>query len=277
MLQFRKFHVKDWVDFQEISKEAFAREGIQKEGYLQSIEDEGFIGAFIEDKLIGYLRLITHREYGHLGQIAVTKLERGKGYGNKLTEHALAYFKNKEMERVGLYVETKDHVAIKLYEKFGFEKQFESWNFWIEENQYIKMEGMGQKVEKTELKILASQDYETVANTFHDINKEELKSHLADEQRIGFTGVESIPLGLFVDNKLQIYGRFNPEFPGCRPFLVLDTKYFEEFIARLKPYKKKDYIRLTFDKDSKLANFFQERDYILWHHLWFMQREDKEK
>ena len=138
------------------------------------------------------------------------------------------------------------------------------------------MEEKGHRFENAELKILTSQDYETVVNTFPNINKEELKSHLTDEQSVGFTGVESIPLGLFVDNKLQIYGRFNPEFPGCRPFLVLDTKYFEEFIASLKPFKKKDFIRLTFDKDSYLAKFFQERDYILWHHLWFMQREHKE-
>ncbi len=277
MIHFRSFSAEDWIEFQKITKEAFAREGITKEGYLQTIENEGFVGTFVEGKLVGYLWLMTHREYGHLGQIAVTKLERVKGYGNKLMERALAYFKDKNMERVGLYVETKNNVAINLYEKYGFVKQFESWNFWIEEDHFLKMEELSQKNENAELRILTTQDYETVVNTFPATNKEELKSHLTDEQSVGFTGVESIPLGLFVDNKLQIYGRFNPEFPGCRPFLVLDTEYFEEFIARLKPHKRKDFIRLTFDGDSKLAKFFQERGYILWHHLWFMQRENREK
>lgn len=274
MLEFRKFNEKDWIQFEALNKEAFAREGLQKEGYLQTIEDEGFIGAFYEKKLIGYIRLIIHREYGHLGQIAVSKPERGKGYGNNLMEQARSYFKAKGLYRIGLYVETDNEIAIRLYEKHGFNKQYESWNFWINEDQYMEMEEIKQRNETVELRILTSKDYGTVANTFPETNLDELKSHLTDEQRVGFTGTESIPLGLFVDNKLQIYGRFNPEFPGCRPFLVIDTKYFEEFISCLKPYKKKNFIRLTFDKDSRLAEFFLERDYKLWHHLWFMQRDD---
>jgi len=272
MLQFRKFDAKDWTVFKEIVRETFAREDVQEEGFLRLIEDEGLIGAFKEDKLIGYLRLMTLKVYGHLGQIAVTKLERGKGYSKELMEYALDFFKSKGMKSIGLYVETKNQIAISLYEKYDFEKQFESWHYWIEEDPFKQIEEMSKKIENSELRVLTAADFVTIIEVFPEINKEELESHLNNIQNPGLTGGESIPLGLFVNNKLRIYGRLNPEFPGCRPFLVTDSKYFDEFISGLINYKKKNYIRLTFDRDSKLADYFQGRGYKLWHHTWFMKK-----
>jgi ribosomal-protein-alanine N-acetyltransferase len=271
MLHFRKFVVKDWKDFNEITIEAFPEEGIQKEGFIGTLEDEGFIGGFIDNKLIGYLRLLTHKDYGHLGQIAVTKLERGKGYGNILMKYALDYFESKGMKRVGLYVETNNQPAISLYKKFGFEKQFESWHYWIDEDFYKQIEESNKRIENSELRVLTSSDFETILEVFPEINREELESHLNIEQDQGLTGVKSIPLGLYVSNELQIYGRLNPEFPGCRPFLVTDTQYVDEFISNLVRYNKKNFIRLTFDRNSKLAAFFEERGYKLHHHLYVME------
>lgn len=273
MLEFRKFTVNDWKEFNELTNEAFAREGIVKEGYLNTIDDGGFIGAFADNKLIGYLRLFIHGDYGHLGQIAVEKLERGKGHGNKLMEHALSYFHSKKIGEVGLYVETKNHIAISLYEKYGFEKQFESWHYWINEEEYKQIEEKNIGTESSELRVLTAEDINTIISTFPNINREELSSHLNDEQKVGLTGVSSIPLGLFVNGELKIYGRLNPEFPGCRPFLVSDTVYFDEFIIKMKEYNKKNYIRLTFDRDNSLSMFLTERGYKLWHHLWFMKRK----
>jgi ribosomal-protein-alanine N-acetyltransferase len=120
MVYFKKLDAKDWLNFKEIVRETFYREDIQEEGFLKLIGDEGFIGVFEENTLIGYLRLITHKNYGHLGQIAVTKFERGKGYGNNLMGHALDFFKSRGMKSIGLYVETKNQIAISLYEKYGF-------------------------------------------------------------------------------------------------------------------------------------------------------------
>ncbi len=273
MLQFRKFVAKDWKDFKEIAIKAFVRENIQEEGFIGILEDEGFIGGFRDNKLIGYLRLLIHKDYGHLGQIAVTKLERGKGYGNKLMNHALDFFESKGMKRVGLYVETKNQTAISLYEKYGFEKQFESWHYWIEENFYKEIEEMKERIENSELRILTSSDFETIVEVFPEINREELESHLKNKKKQGLVGGRSIPLGLFANNELQVYGRLNPEFPGCRPFLVTDIQYVDKFISSLVKYKKKNYIRLTFDRNNKLATFFKERGYKLWHHMWVMEKK----
>ena len=274
MVYFKKLDEKDWLNFKEIVRESFYREDIQEEGFLKLIGDEGLIGIFKEDILIGYLRLMTHKNYGHLGQIAVTKIERGKGYGNKLMEQALGFFRTKGMKRVGLYVETKNQIAISLYEKYGFKRQFESWHYWIEEEFYKKIEETSEKFKKSDLKILTSTDYNTIVEVFPEINREELEAHLNKIQNPGLTGGESIPLGLFVNNKLQIYGRLNPEFPGCRPFLVTDPKYIDDFFSGTIKFMKKNYIRLTFDRNSKLAEFFQERGYKLWHHMFFMEKKE---
>jgi hypothetical protein len=139
-------------------------------------------------------------------------------------------------------------------------------------NTYRQIEKMSEKIENSELRILTEADFATIIEVFSEINKEELESHLNSIQNPGLTGSVSIPLGLFVNNKLQIYGRLNPEFPGCRPFLVTDPKYFDEFISSLVNFKKENYIRLTFDRDSKLADYFQGRGYKLWHHMWYMKK-----
>jgi len=188
-------------------------------------------------------------------------------------EHVLDFFENRDMRRVGLYVETKNQIAIALYEKFGFEKMFESWHYWIDEDSYKQIEEISERIENSELRLLTSADFETIIKVFHEINREELKSHLNNEKVQGLTGGKSIPLGLFVNNELQVYGRYNPEFPGCRPFLVTDTKYVDEFISNLAKYKKKNYVRLTFDRNNKLADFFEERGYKLWHHMFVMEKK----
>ena len=273
MIHFRKFNENDWNNFEEIVEEAFARENIQKENFLQMLDDDGLIGAFRNEKLVGYLRLLLIDKYGHLGQIAVEKSERGKGYGNKLMDYAIDYFSKKEMESVGLYVETKNKVAISLYEKYGFEKKFESWHYWINEEQIKQIEKKYQLLENENLRVLISEDFEIVLKTFPKINANELKLHLTKLKTRGLSGGESIPLGLFVDNELKVYGRFNPEFPGCRPFLITETEYLDKFIVGLKGYKKRDYLRITFDRNKEVAEFCEKRGYRLHHHLWFMEKK----
>jgi hypothetical protein len=241
------------------------------------VEDEGLIGAFVEDKLVGYLRLLVLEEYGHLGQIAVEKTERGKGFGNELMDYAIEFYEVKEVNNIGLYVETKNNVAISLYEKYGFRKKFESFHYWINEEEHRKIVNQLDIQENCNVRVLELDDYETIVKTFPEINTKELRVNLAKRKSKGLSGGESIPLGLFVDNRLQVYGRFNPEFPGCRPFLVTEVKYVDEFIKGLEKYRKQDYIRLTFDRNKELAKFFEDRGYRLHHHLFLMERKMKEQ
>lgn len=272
MLDFRQFEAKDWKEFQALFEEAFSRENIKEENFLNLVDDDGFIGAFVKNKLVGYLRMLVLDDYGHLGQIAVEKTERGKGYGKELMEYALEYFEKKSLAKIGLYVETKNLVAINLYEKYGFKKIHESWHYLINKENLTKIEVSDIPLKEVNLRILSQNNFDEIMSIFPDINCEELKSHLSETQKIGLSGGISLPLGLFVNDRLEVYGRFNPEFPGCRPFWITATKYFDEFVKQIKKYKKKDYLRITFDRDKELAEFFEKRNYKLWHNMYFLER-----
>ena len=76
-------------------------------------------------------------DYGHLGVIAVKPTEWGKGYGSKMMDFTLDYFRKSNVKKIGLYVEKENERAISLYKKFGFDFAFESWQYWIEER-YLK-------------------------------------------------------------------------------------------------------------------------------------------
>ena len=188
-------------------------------------------------------------------------------------EYAVEYFTRKEVENIGLYVETKNKVAISFYEKYGFKKKFDSWHYWIDEDQFKEIQENHQVRENCNLRILLPDDFDEIVKTFPDINSKELKVHLDKPKSRGLSGGKSIPLGLYYDNILRVYGRFNPEFPGCRPFLITDVNFVDDFIKELMEYKKEDYLRLTFDRSKDLSKFFEEKRYRLHHHMFVMEKE----
>jgi len=140
MLQFRQFKEEDWEDFTKLNTEAFPRDNMKRKIYLNSIGNEGFIGAYVEDKLIGFLILRIMGDYAHLGQIAVAEGERGKGYGKQLMDYSIHYFKENNSKTIGLYVETKNDIALNLYHKYGFTEKYESWHYWINEEEVKEIE-----------------------------------------------------------------------------------------------------------------------------------------
>ncbi|NPD87993.1 MAG: GNAT family N-acetyltransferase [Asgard group archaeon] len=270
MLEFRNILERDWKAYHEMDIESFSEDKIEKKDFLRWLESDGFIGFFAWKNLVGYLMLRTMGDYGHLARIAIKKSERGKGYGLRLMEHADSFFKERNVRKIGLYVETKNDVAISLYKKNGYNLAFESWHYLIDENLVKKIEKEIIPTESAEMKILSIEDYDIIILTFPSINKEELKNHL-DFKTPG-ERKNSIPLGLFIDNDLKVYGRFSPYFSGCRPFLCTDVKYVKEFLINLHPYRKKEYYRITFDRDKNLTEFCENNKYKLWHHLWVMEK-----
>ncbi|MHA1953787.1 MAG: GNAT family N-acetyltransferase, partial [Candidatus Heimdallarchaeaceae archaeon] len=260
-----------WKAYHEIDIEAFSDDMVDKKTFLRWLESDGFIGFFAWEKLAGYLMLRAMGEYGHLARIAVEKSERGKGYGFRLMEQADSFFKERKVRKIGLYVETKNDAAISLYKKSGYNLSFESWHYLINENLVKVIEKEIILSESADMRILSIEDYDILISTFPSINKEELRNHLdvktPVEQR------NNIPFGLFIDNDLKVYGRFNRDFSGCRPFLCTNAKYVKEFLINLHPFRKKEYYRITFDRNKRLAEFCESKGYQLWHHLWVMEKE----
>lgn len=57
---------------------------------------------------------------GHITNIAVHPVCRGRGWGKKLVKNMMSFAYEKEVRRMTLEVRTKNVPAIKLYEKMGF-------------------------------------------------------------------------------------------------------------------------------------------------------------
>ena len=269
MLEFRNIRESDWGEYHNIDIDAFSEDKIEKKDFLNWLESEGFIGLYAQDGLVGYLMLRSMENYGHLARIAVKKKERGKGYGFKLMEHAEQYFKERDVKKIALYVETKNDVAITLYKKSGYEIAFESWHYLVSEVLVKKIENELIPTDAAEMRVLSINDYENIITVFPTINKEELRNHLTVQQP---EQLKNIPLGLFINNELKVYGRFNRDFSGCRPFLCTDVNYVKEFLINLHPYRKKEYYRFTFDRNKKLTEFCEKNGYKLWHHLFVMEK-----
>ncbi len=178
MLVFKKIRESDWGAYHDIDIESFSEDKIEKRDFLRWLESDGFIGSYSQDKLVGYLMLRAMGDYGNLARIAVNKSERGKGYGFKLMDRAEVYFRDRNVKKIELYVETKNDVAISLYKKSGYSLLFESWHYIIEENFVKKIEEETTPTDSAEMRIQSSEDYENIVSTFPSINKEELKNHL---------------------------------------------------------------------------------------------------
>ncbi len=270
MLEFRNITEGDWRSYHTIDTESFLEDKIEKKDFLRWLESDGFIGLFAQKNLVGYLMLRAMEDYGHLARIAVKGSERGKGYGFKLMKYADPYFKERDVRKIGLYVETKNEVAISLYKKNGYNLSFQSWHYLIEKNLVKIIEKEIIPTDSSDMIILSTEDYETIITAFPSINRDELKNHLNAKITEEYEG--SIPLGLFIDKDLKVYGRFSPDFSGCRPFLCTDVNYVKEFLINLYPYRRKEYYRITFDRNKKLSEFCERKGFKLWHHLWVMEK-----
>lgn len=86
------------------------------------IDKGGFVFfAKKEDEIVGTVSLIKKSEsVFELGKMAVTKHVQGFGIGKILMEHCLEFAKQKHIEKLILYSNTKLESAIHLYRKYGF-------------------------------------------------------------------------------------------------------------------------------------------------------------
>ncbi len=90
-------------------------------GELEKSPTEGcFVGAFWEDRLIGYGSLYKVGDEAFVNNIAVTKKMRRKGIGHLLLEGLIADCILSDVATLSLEVRSKNLDAIRLYETHGF-------------------------------------------------------------------------------------------------------------------------------------------------------------
>ncbi len=115
----------------EIEKDSFDDSWSKKmlEQELNNKMAEYFVG-MIDDKIIGYIGSWYVINEGQITNIAVRKEYRKQGFGNKLLQHLIQYYKDKDCLGITLEVRKSNENAIKLYEKFGFKLEGERKNYY---------------------------------------------------------------------------------------------------------------------------------------------------
>ena len=106
----------------------------------QIIDNGGFIFfAKRGNSIVGTAALLRKSDaVFELGKMAVAPSARGSGIGTRLLEHCIQFARQRSIEKLILYSNTRLEAAIHLYQKFGFRKIALEWGLYERAN--IKME-----------------------------------------------------------------------------------------------------------------------------------------
>lgn len=90
---------------------------------ISYVKERHFIGAYIDDVLIGRLLFEILSGRAHVKDLIVKKEYRGKGIGIELLRKFEDYCKEKGCHKLTTRT-TKQHNAIDLFKKFGYAEEF---------------------------------------------------------------------------------------------------------------------------------------------------------
>jgi ribosomal protein S18 acetylase RimI-like enzyme len=75
------------------------------------------------EKLVGYVGIHPHDEYGHIIGMLVDERYRGRGVGRALLERALRWAREQKLPDISLLVFPHNEPALALYRSAGFEQR----------------------------------------------------------------------------------------------------------------------------------------------------------
>ena len=84
---------------------------------------------------LGYIILYSVADEAHILNIAVHPSHRGKGCASSLIQYVLSYFERKGVHEFFLEVREGNMAAIRLYQRFGFEKIGKRKKYYTETNE----------------------------------------------------------------------------------------------------------------------------------------------
>ncbi len=100
-----------------LSKESYWAQNMPIDTIKKSIEGSICFGVYLNDKQIGYARVVTdHATFGYLADVFILEAHRGKGLSKQLMQFIMAHPDLQGLRRMMLA--TRD--AQGLYKQFGF-------------------------------------------------------------------------------------------------------------------------------------------------------------
>lgn len=118
--------IKDLDEIFRLENNTFEKDAFSKNSILNLIINNTFFLKLIEDdisnKIVGFIIVIQDREDRiNLINLLIRKQYQNKGYGSYLLKYTLNKIKEmNNIEEIVLNVNSKNKVAIWLYQKFGF-------------------------------------------------------------------------------------------------------------------------------------------------------------
>ena len=118
----RKMQRSDVDSVYEIENQAFF-EPWSKKNLIKDLEKNTFLNHFVyevDGTIVGFYISSHVLDEVEIFSIAVDKDYQNQKIGSKLLDHLMAWSRENNKKKIWLEVSTKNHAAIKLYEKFGF-------------------------------------------------------------------------------------------------------------------------------------------------------------
>ncbi|MHA1167828.1 MAG: GNAT family N-acetyltransferase [Candidatus Hodarchaeales archaeon] len=210
----------------------------------------------------GYVILMkTSDNSGHLQRIGVVPSQRNRGFGRELMRIALEKFKESGMsDRITLYVERDNEIALRLYRKYGFKTFSSSWHF------IAKWSTIGDKNPDYESVRVQDEHVDALCMEF-SLEEYTLQRLINDPDRVPLLMRHS------KTGELMGYCKFTPSFPGCMPFIIKNTGLFDTFARGIEPHAlpEFDHVHFTFDDNKELASMMTDRGYELFQSLFKME------
>ena len=95
---------------------------------MNLIQNKKMYCSIIKDnKIVACASVIIENGFAYLSQVVVQKEERGNGYGKLLCQSLLTQAKQNGAHTMYLQVLQNNDVAINLYKKLGFQKEYSYW------------------------------------------------------------------------------------------------------------------------------------------------------
>jgi ribosomal-protein-alanine N-acetyltransferase len=118
--------IKDLDEIFRLESNTFKKDAFSKTSILNLILKNTFFFKLISDdnsnEIVGFIIVIQDQEYRvNLINLLISKQYKNKGYGSHLLKYTLNKIKGmNNIEVIVLNVNSKNKVAISLYQKFGF-------------------------------------------------------------------------------------------------------------------------------------------------------------